>query len=1309
VRADLRIDFTRTGGPVAAGYEAYYAGHESAGTFTAQAYAAFGTTVTVWPAWPQQPAPQAMQMIQRSSGSDLVVDWIGTDARVSQANPLVLTITGLPAGAYTWTSYHHDPQDQTGLFDVTVTDAFGSSTTAGVDISNGNLSPDAMTAFQTYVVSDGHSPVTLSFDALRDSPVSQAFFVMNALVLETLNPCLNVAPLIEGPDLLSVRVHEPVTVDVTVSDDGLPWVEGCDPDQVEVGTSLGLTYAWSQLSGPLALDIESGSGDQEDLLLSFPQQGVYELRLQVSDGPIGGAPEQGKAAEYLVTVHALDATSSSSVVINEFLASNGQGLLDGDGKSSDWIEMYNPGPDPAFLGGWALTDDQDDLLKWTFPAASVLLPGEYLVVFASGRSIQEPVDAAGHMHANFSLRREGEYLALVDPHGTVVQAFAPVFPPQYEDISYGMWHGLPSYFAVPTPRQANAQAFPGFTDRTLHSRGRGFCDEPFDLDIVCTTPGAVIYYSLDGSAPTEDTGLIYDPDAPIPISTTTQVRSVAVKPGWRSAPVTTHSYIFVDDVAQQPANPPDWPLDWGYSSDAGAVVPADYEMDPRVVDSTLPGYSVQEALLDIPSMSVSMHPDAFISDATGIYANPQSRWERPCSVEYILPGGADGFQVDCKIEIHGNASRRPYRMQKHSLRLTFTRQYGPAKLEYPLFPDSDIIEFNQLVLRACFTDSWGLVSWSSSSRYRPNDSQYTRDVWMKESLGAMGQPSSRGNFVHVYVNGLYFGIHNLTERVSDDFFADHLGGEPEDWEINVDLSQPRSHWAAMMGVNPGTPAGYLQIQDFLDVENFADYMLLHFYADAEDWPHHNGYAAANPVSGDGRFRFFVWDQEIVLDYHGRAQSRINNSRGAGAVFQKLRASKEFRLLFADRVYKHCFNNGALSVTVSQERYQTIAGWIDKAIVAESARWGDTQVSTPYGNPIEQPRQPGDINDNLYPPAPHGPDYYFTREDSWAVERDNVINNYIPAIHDLSNSFALINTLRRANLYPDFDPPVFFVNTTQQHGGQVSAGDLLFLAHAGASGTIYYTVDGTDPRLPDTAGTVSSQPLVAEAAPKAVWLPTEDIGLVWTGGDEPFDDSSWLDGTQRVGGLGGVGYERGSGYASYLSYDVASGMYGARESCYVRVPFGLSAEDLAGFNYLILHIRYDDGFVAYLNGKKIAAANAPGSPVWNDGATASHSDGAAVNLQAFDCSDALDHLRAGDNLLAIHGLNYRSTSSDFLISVELVAGEDSAAQLISPSALVYTDPIVLTEDTRIEARVWQNGQWSALHEADYMVNVLVRDE
>ncbi len=838
------------------------------------------------------------------------------------------------------------------------------------------------------------------------------------------------------------------------------------------------------------------------------------------------------------------------------------------------------------------------------------------------------------------------------------------------------------------------KAPPVLMDKTWHSHERGFYDDAFDLQVFCDTPDAVIRYTLDGSEPTEQRGSVYNPGARIPILTTTHVRSAAFKTGWIPADVTTHTYIFVDDIARQSANVPGWPTNWGFDPEVGGIVPADYGMDPRVVDSTLPGYSIRDALLDIPTVSISMLRDDFISDATGIYANPLGRAERKCSIEYILPDGTEGFQCDCKIEAHGGSSRRPWRMQKHSMRLTFTSLYGPAKLEYPLFPDSGVDTFNQLVLRGGFCDSWALVSWDPG-RYRPNDAQYIRDTWIKESLRDMGQPSSGGSFVHLYVDGLYFGLYNLSERLAEDFFADHLGGEPDDWEVNADFSAPGARWRAMMAIDLSTFAGYTQMQQYLDVEDFADYILLHLYADAEDWPHHNGCAAANAISGDGKFRFFAWDQEIVLDYHGRATSRVDNTAGAGELFQKMRTSEEFRLLFADRFYKHCFNGGALSVAGSQDRYRRIASRIDKAIVAESARWGDVQMSTPYGNDIQQPNPLTDINHILYPPAPHGPDYYFTREDSWVVERDNVISNYIPAIHNPANSYALVNVLGKEGLYPAIEPPVFHINETPQHGGHVSLGDVLTMANPNAGGVIYYTLDGADPRVPGTrSGQVDADALVPEDAAKRVFIPRSDIGQSWR--NQPYDDGLWISGS------GGVGYERSSGFAPFFGINVNSQMYNVNTSCYVRIPFNLTAGDLQNLTTLTLKVRYDDGFIAYLNGVEVARDMFAGTPQWNSASNDSHPDDEAVNFTDFAVTAHVGLLRQGPNLLAIHALNASPTSSDFLLSVKLVTdrGAPKGDPSISPTAVPYTGAMPLTATTQVKARVQDGGRWSALAEATY---------
>lgn len=992
---------------------------------------------------------------------------------------------------------------------------------------------------------------------------------------------------------------------------------------------------------------------------------------------------------------------AQTVVINEFLASNQRGLTDGDGKASDWIEIYNPTTRSVPLAGWHLTDDRSNLRKWTFPTGTTLAPGKYLVVFASAHPSTTGVytDPKGYLHTNFSLDKDGEYLALTDPDGAVVHEYTPRYPPQQTDVSCGLSQGVLRYFSPPTPGQPNGAGFPGLIEPTTHSRERGFYDQPFDVRILCATSDVQIRYTVDGSEPTAQTGAVYTPSTTIPITTTTVLRSAAFKTGWLPTAVTTHTYIFVNDVARQPKNPPGWPSTWGTNSEVPGTIPADYAMDPRVVDSTLPGYSVRSALLDLPTVSISMLSDDFIGPAKGIWTHPQSLWERKCSIEYLLPDKTEGFQNDCKIEMHGGSSRRPARMQKHSMRVTFTSQYGPAKLKYRLFPGLNLDEFNQLILRGGFCDSWGLVSWDAG-RYRPNDAQYLRDTWMKESLGDMGQPTSVSRFVHLYVNGLYFGLYNLSERLGADFMASHLGGQPEDWEVNADFTGNGTRWRALMALDPSTFAGYTQMQQYVDLEDFADYYLLHLYADAEDWPHHNGFAGANPVSGDGKFRFFVWDQEIVLDYHGRAAQRIDNANGVGALFQKLRTSEEFRLLFADRVYEHCFNDGALTVAASQDRYRSIANWIDKAIVAESARWGDTRMSTPYGSPLQQPNPLTNIDDPAYPPVPHGPNYYFTREDSWVVERDNVLNNYLPAIHNQSKSYALLPLLRSGNLYPDLNPPEFNINGMPQHGGQISPGASLTLVNPNDRGTIYYTLDGNDPRVPGAATAPPGTPgaLVSEAAAKRVLVPTQDIGTTWC--NVSYNDTAW------TSGAGGVGYDQGTEFAPYFNMDVRAKMFGTSGSCYLRIPFTLTAARLQALPNLILKVRYDDGFIAYLNGVEVARANFIGIPQWNSVASDSHAREAAVNFVEFNLAKYLGQLRAGDNLLAIHALNASTTSSDFLLSVELVTGESTPVPQgnpsVSPSAAAYTGPIPLTQTTHLKARILDSGKWTALHEATYQM-------
>jgi len=984
--------------------------------------------------------------------------------------------------------------------------------------------------------------------------------------------------------------------------------------------------------------------------------------------------------------------------LNEILARNSTGISDGDGRREDWIEIYNPNAVAVNLDGYYLTDDEFLLTQWNFPAVTIAANG-YLIVFVSGT---DRVDGGGNPHTNFQLSAAGEFLAIVRPNGTTIDdSFSPSYPEQFTDISYGIptTGGDPVFYQSSTPGAVNsASAYPGVVKDTNFSIDRGFYDAPFQVAITSGTPGAIIRYTTDGSKPSPSSGTVYS--GPVDITTTTNLRAIAYFGGWLPTNVDSHTYIFLDDVVRQPTDPPGWPSTWGTISQG--TVPSDYEMDPRVVDDVLgiAEHTVSDALLDIPTVSISMPQSDVTGGSNGIYTNPGSRIERECSIEYIRPDGTPGFQEDCLIVPHGNSSRNPYRMQKHSLRLIFTSEVGTSKLRYPLFPDSDIEEFNKLVLRACFTDSWALASWSSG-RYRPNDSQYIRDVWMKDSLGAMGQPSSHGNFVHLYVNGLYFGMHNLTERIEDDWYADHIGGEKEDWIINKDLSEQPSRWRDMMGILNGSitsNATYEAAKDYIDVENYADYMLLHFYADSEDWPHHNGYAAANADSGDGRFRFFVWDQEIALDKF--SWNRYADGRGGGAPFQRLRLNEEFRTLFADRVHKHLFNGGALSEQSSIARYMGLADRIDKAIVAESARWGDVQETTPYGN---TPSSSNNVDADYYPPLINNP-IYFTREQHWLVERDNVVGHYIPTLHDESDSRAIINELRSNNLFPSIDPPLF-----SQHGGPVP--NNYFLAISAGEGDIYFTTDGSDPRMAgggiNPAATMLNGGTIVDGLigfEEAGWrfLDTgaaqSDSDVVvghasYGAGDwkhPAFNDASWGTG-QAMLGYGGI---TGGTINTPIEYGPSS--TSKYVTSYFRKDFNVSGA--SDYTDLSIGIKRDDGAIVYLNGREIARSGMDAGVVFGFADVSSTSAGgsaeSAVNSSSFALSPGM--LVEGVNVLAVEVHQATLGSSDLGIDVELSGSKPNGGGATGAT---------LTQTGRVMARALSDGEWSAVTDASFIVGIL----
>ena len=164
----------------------------------------------------------------------------------------------------------------------------------------------------------------------------------------------------------------------------------------------------------------------------------------------------------IFTVGLLWLSASAQLAVTEIQADNDTVIEDEDGDRSDWIELTNLGSTTLDLGGWALSDDPSLAARWTFPAGTLLAPGNYLVVFASDKN---RAIAGEELHLDFKLTADGETLALLRPDGSVAQDFGAGFPEQFGDVSYGFeerpGQGLIlGYFSSPTPGEPNGVTGP---------------------------------------------------------------------------------------------------------------------------------------------------------------------------------------------------------------------------------------------------------------------------------------------------------------------------------------------------------------------------------------------------------------------------------------------------------------------------------------------------------------------------------------------------------------------------------------------------------------------------------------------------------------------------------------------------------------------------------------------------------------------------------------------------------------------------------------------------------------------------------
>ncbi|MBN1998961.1 T9SS type A sorting domain-containing protein, partial [candidate division KSB1 bacterium] len=411
-----------------------------------------------------------------------------------------------------------------------------------------------------------------------------------------------------------------------------------------------------------------------------------------------------------------------------------------------------------------------------------------------------------------------------------------------------------------------------------------------------------------------------------------------------------------------------------------------------------------------------------------------------------------------------------------------------------------------------------------------------------------------------------------------------------------------------------------------------------------------------------KWRYHSWDAEHVMEGLSDNSTSRDDDGAPTRLHHVLKQHPEYKRQFADQVYNLFFNDGLLTPVQLRKHYQELLDEIDRAVVGESARWGDNHRDQPY-----------------------------TRNVEWIEERDWLMDVYFEERSDI-----VLDQIRSQDLFPNVIAPIFLVDGSVQPGGEIIKGASLSMS--APRGTIYYTTNGTDPFVIDHSST-NSQILVPQNATKWAYCPDSDIGNTWRI-DIDYDHSGW---SKCEGGPGGIGYERDSGYESLITLDTENEMWDANDnaatSCFIRIPFDVSADQLEKIVSLKLNMRYDDGFAAYLNGLKVANENVPTSPRWESVALGNHE---AASIESYDITSDQSRLNAGKNILAIHGMNVHAHSSDFIITAELVTSDEATEGTVSPDAKIYSAPLTLNESTEIKARAKNGSTWSPVHRAVFAI-------
>lgn len=959
--------------------------------------------------------------------------------------------------------------------------------------------------------------------------------------------------------------------------------------------------------------------------------------------------------------------------ISEFMATGNRTLSDASGATPDWIELHNPGDTDLDLSGYCLTDNPDNPQKWVFP--STPLPANaYLIVYASGRN---QAKAGAELHTNFKLAAQGEYLALVAPDGiSVLSEFSPTFPAQEPGFSYGRGghaeNGLLGYFARPTPGAVNGWPLPAPLLPPVITPGKGTFTEAITVTLSTQSPDSLILYTTSGLAQ-DVRSLRYN--RPITLNTSASVLAwvMSTVTGEQSAPATA---TFAKLAAQSDLtgiNPPAT-----FRSDLPIMVVENYGAE----SIGGPGSSFQPARLlvfDVNELTghstLARAPDACFrigirrrGQSSSGFPKPQYRielWdEEGIEIDYPLLG----LPAESDWVLYGPYTDKS--LIRNPLAFSLGRSIGlaaPLTRHYEMFLSTDGGELDS-------REYVGVYVLTESIKLSKNRT----DLKRLNSTDITDPNISGGYMMRFEPPGIandgpratgWRSVEIIEPQAPSPEQKNWLGGYLD--TIGHTLGWQRGT-ANNSGIPDSDPAiGY---PAYIDVNSFVNLLVLNELLREQD-----SYVRSDYMIKDRQGKLHkgpLWDYNLIA--------------GTGCCFDNRNTS--------GWQYEQDYNRGG-----RDHRYEP--DWFVPLLrcpvfgQAFVDRWFELR-----SNGTLKAERLFDLIDNLADPLKASAQRNFIK---WNILQRGNVGFPSPVSNTWEEQIDLIKTWltgRMAWLDSQFPAQVRFYPETSL----IEAGTEVTLS--ADKGYIFYTTDGSDPRMPDGSinpnavllgggpvnGPVENTYVSQLATDVEVLRPTGPLPgpNAWTAVE--FDSSSWPTGSN------GIGYENSpADYAQLINVDIGNAPSRRPHSVYVRFPFHVA--DALNMNVLTLLIQYDDGFVAYLNGTRIAARNAPaGVPAWNSAATGTHDDSSARMFEEIDISAFVDQLVAGDNVLAVHVLNFGGSpnesntgcsSSDMLCTAELVGS------LLVPAS----GSLTVQATTNLFARSFTTGQWGPPSLKTYVVD------